>query len=60
MALNDNSPRLQGSRNMNQLHGFTAACIKYQWVQAGAGHLLSSQNKFQQMVQTGTSEVPIA
>lgn len=37
MALNDNSPGLQCSSDMIQLHGSTAVGIKYQWIKAGTG-----------------------
>lgn len=37
MALNDKSPWLQCSRDMNQGYGPAAADIKYQWIQARTG-----------------------
>lgn len=61
MALNDKSPWLQCSRDMNQLHGSTAAGIKHQWIQAGTGLLLSSPSNVGSSihkVQTETEEVP--
>ena len=56
MALNDNSPWLQWSRDMNQLHGSTAAGIRYRWIQSGTGLLLSSQKECWQFHQEVRAE----